>query len=331
MYLLPKSVGALFLYIGFIYAYIHKITKEDYDSFLASEGYDSSCIDQECGWWWLRSPGIDSRSINDVSDYGSAGWGSRYVEANINHGVRPALYIKIDEDVVSLNMAGVGDTVSFGTYEQDADNKNGTENIYWTVLDETDDRMLLISNKILDYKQYNEEVEDYITWDNCTAREWLNHEFYQNAFDNDEKQRIVEVELDNPSSYDFYQSSYMSERWNWWQDDESYGSNGGVNTLDKVFLLSYEEALKYFDDENRMAGATASAVEKGIYVLRVDDYKKDYSDIYKETGIGKAAWWLRSPAWDTEHIMRVDYDGRLNASRISGDWFGIRPAIWIWK
>ena len=80
-----------------------------------------------------------------------------------------------------------------------------------------------------------------------------------------------------------------------------------------------------------MAGATASTVEKGIYSMRADDYKKDYSEIYAEESIGKAVWWLRSPAWDADHIMRVDYDGRINAARISGDWFGIRPAIWIKK
>ena len=312
-------------------AYIYKITKEDYDSFLASEGYDSSCIDQECGWWWLRSPGIDGGSVNDVSDYGSAGWGSRYIEADVNHGVRPAIYIRLDEGGVSLDEAEVGDTVSFGTYEQDADDKNGKEDIYWTVFDEKDDRMLLVSNRILDYKPYNDDIGGEITWENCTTRKWLNEEFYQEAFSSTEKNRIVETELDNPSSYEFYQTSYMSDRWSWWQDGDLKGSGGGSDTVDKVFLLSYEEALEYFEDENRMVVATESVIEKGIYVMQVEEYEEKYIDIYTERCIGNSKWWLRSPAWDAEHIMLADYDGRLNAGRIDGDWFGIRPAIWIRK
>ena len=252
-------------------------------------------------------------------------------------------YVKIDdgfseepttteEENKSTGTASVkiGDTISFGTYEQDADDKNGKEEIFWTVLDEKDDRILLISNKILDYSQYN-DTEDKVTWENCSTRKWLNDVFYKEAFNDEEKERILEMELDNPSSYDFYQSSYMSERWSWWKDGDLKGSTGGADTNDKVFLLSYEEALKYFEDGERRAEATASTVEKGIYSMRADDYKKDYSEIYAEESIGKAVWWLRSPAWDADHIMRVDYDGRINAARISGDWFGIRPAIWIKK
>ena len=309
---------------------VYTITKEDYDSKLASEGYDSSCINQECGWWWLRSPGIDSSTASDVSNYGSAGWGARYIETGAPHGVRPALYIGRSKEVVNLDSAKVGDTVCFGSYEQDADDKDGIENIYWTVLDEKDDRVLLISNKILDYKQYN-DTEDKVTWEDSSVRKWLNDGFYMNAFSDEEKSRIIEMELDNPSSYDFYQTSYMSERWDWWEDGDFKGSTGGADTMDKVFLLSYEEALKYYTDEDRMAGATASTVEKGIYVMRLDDYEKDYSGVYNENSVGKAVWWLRSPGWDAEHIMRVDYDGRLNVARITGDWFGIRPAIWIRK
>ena len=312
-------------------AYVSTISEDDYDSSLAAEGYDNSCIGQECGWWWLRSPGLDGSSVNDVSVFGSAGWGSRYYEAGEKHGIRPAMYIKIDEEAVSLDEAQVGDTLSFGAYEQDADSKNGKEEIFWTVLDEKDDKLLLISNRILGYNQYN-DTEDTVTWEDSSIRKWLNEDFYNDAFNDEEKKKVIETELDNPSSYDFYQTTYMSDRWDWWEDGKQQGSSGGNDTNDRVFCLSYEEALRYFsDDAARMTGVTAATVEQGIYYMRSEDYEEKWADYYGEECIGKAVWWLRSPAWSEDYVMRVDYDGSINGARTTGDWFGIRPAIWISK
>ena len=36
---------------------IFTYTQEDYNNWIASVGYDESCIGRPCGWWWLRSPG----------------------------------------------------------------------------------------------------------------------------------------------------------------------------------------------------------------------------------------------------------------------------------
>ena len=51
-------------------------------------------------------------------------------------------------DIVTNN--SVGDTITFGTYEQDNNTSNGKEAIEWTVLDKNGMSVLLISKQALD-------------------------------------------------------------------------------------------------------------------------------------------------------------------------------------
>ena len=74
----------------------------------------------------------------------------------------------------------VGNVVTFGHYEQDADESNGPEPIEWIVLDVQDGKALLLSKYVLDAKPYYTEGTD-ITWETCTLRTWLNNYFLNNA------------------------------------------------------------------------------------------------------------------------------------------------------
>ena len=75
----------------------------------------------------------------------------------------------------------VGNSVSFGSYEQDNNPANGKEEIEWIVLDVQGDRSLLISKYALDCKKYNTEWTDG-TWESCSLRKWLNSDFLNAAF-----------------------------------------------------------------------------------------------------------------------------------------------------
>ena len=55
-----------------------------------------------------------------------------------------------------LQSVSVGDTVCFGTYEQDNDTSNGTENIEWKVLAKENNKVLIISKYALDCQVYQE-------------------------------------------------------------------------------------------------------------------------------------------------------------------------------
>lgn len=84
--------------------------------------------------------------------------------------------------------AEVGDVVYFGRFEQDLYTKNGKEKIEWQVLDKKGNKALLVSKYLLDVRPYNKK-EKAITWKKCTLRKWMNKEFFNTAFSEEEKDK----------------------------------------------------------------------------------------------------------------------------------------------
>lgn len=190
------------------------------------------------------------------------------------------------------------DIVTFGRYEQDNNLENGTEPIEWLVLDVQDGRALLISKYGLISKPYHRKCRS-VTWEICTLRHWLNGAFLAEAFTDEEQNDIVTLEVDNDIS----------------QGNNRWSTNGGRNTEDKVFLMSYAEAGIYFSsDNNRICRPTAYAKAQGTYV---DDS-------------GNCLWWLRSPGNTQEYTADVNADGSLGSNRyVHYDDVTVRPAMWV--
>ena len=179
--------------------------------------------------------------------------------------------------------AKVGDYVKFGNYPQTA---TGAEKpIEWQVLAKEDNKMLVISRYGLDAKRFD---DDSNVWANSEIRKCLNVFFYNNAFNGREKKLI--------------NSSNLSD----------------VGTTDNVFLLSKEEAEKYFaNDDSRRCKATDYAVKNGAYV----------ADSSLENGAGYSCWLLRSP--DDSYISFVYIDGSFNYGGYDDRRAVVRPALWI--
>ena len=193
-----------------------------------------------------------------------------------------------------LTDAEVGDTIKFGSYEQDNDTNNGKENIEWIVLEKQKNKVLVISKYGLDCQPYNDIYEN-VTWESCTLRSWLNDEFIETAFRTEEQKLLAETKLEN-------------------KDNHEYGTDGGKDTVDKVFLLSIDEIKKYFSlDDVRKCEPTEYTVVKGVYI---DD-----------TGCW---WWLRSPGENQLCAVRVFY-GKVRTDGLGVDGFdgAIRPAMWV--
>jgi hypothetical protein len=153
----------------------------------------------------------------------------------------------------------------------------------WRVLDVKDGKALLISKKILVERAYNDENKA-VTWETCTLRSYLNGEFYNSL--GDEKARISEAQVLTKSN-------------------PEYGTYGGADTTDKIFLLSIDEAKRYFSsDEERVAEA-------------------NFIDV--------SWWWLRSPAFGSNSVEVINNGGKFsggygNSVNVIG---GVRPALWI--
>jgi hypothetical protein len=161
----------------------------------------------------------------------------------------------------------------------------------WRVLEVQDNKALIISEDILENKQYH-TIDTEITWADCSLRSYLNNDFYY-SLSADTQVRINETQLAN-------------------NDNPDYGTSGGANTTDKIFLLSIEEARTYLnDDVTRVALISSNP---------------------------PSWWWLRSPGRKGNDVAGVhNYDSidiRGNGSGVSGSGNiigngGVRPAMWI--
>lgn len=181
-------------------------------------------------------------------------------------------------------------TMKFGNY-------HGA--VEWLVLDKKDGKALLISKYCLDAKEYDKnENNESVTWENSTLWQWLNSCFINEAFTDEEKALICGTHLQNP-------------------DNPEYGTDGGNDTTDKVFLLSIDEATRYFaSDKARMAEATDYAKEQGIYVSGKN---------------GNSWWWLRSLGRNKSDTAYVDIGGSVRnyGSYANDGESGVRPAMWV--
>lgn len=110
----------------------------------------------------------------------------------------------------------VGAYFSFGSFEQDGNLENGSEPIEWQVLARENGKVLALSKHGLEYQVYNPSGNN--SWDKSELRKYLIGEFYDTAFNMQEKLHIEKVRKQN-------------------------------NRADPVFCLSVEEVYEYFPKE----------------------------------------------------------------------------------
>ena len=205
--------------------------------------------------------------------------------------------IKTKYNQILMRKAAVGDKITFGTYEQDNVTSNGAEDIEWLVLAKENNKILVISDKALDYQRYNKTYEK-ITWEQCSLRKWLNDSFFNAAF-SEEEQALI-------------QNTTVSA-----DKNPKYSTDPGNATTDKVFLLSINEAEKYFSGEQARKCTTTA------YVIAIA--QSEYDNKYVSW------WWLRSPGDKQKNAARVNYAGSIDYSSlsVSGNVGCVRPALWI--
>lgn len=113
----------------------------------------------------------------------------------------------------------------------------------------------------------------------------LNSEFISSAFSEDEKAMLLTVTVSADSN-------------------PEYNTNPGNATQDKVFLLSIDEANKYFESVDA-----------------------------RQCGVGGDScwWWLRSPGVDRDYAAGVSNDGDIfeYGSTVNSSKHAVRPALWI--
>lgn len=191
-----------------------------------------------------------------------------------------------------------GMLIGFGNYEQDNVISNGPEEILWRVLDVSSDEVLLISQYGLDTMTFSTGSGN-VNWSTSNIRRWLNGSFLNTAFTSEEQAYIMTTLVTTPKHPD-------------------YTTSGGPDCEDKLFLLSYQEAQKYFDGNvDRMLEATRYADEtKGAMVNKLG---------------GGSWWWLRSPGASASHTAYISNGTPGTFKEGAADFAGgcIRPAMWL--
>lgn len=200
-------------------------------------------------------------------------------------------------EVDIIRNAAKNDIVLYGKYEQDNVLNNGAENIEWIVLEKEEDKALLLSKYALDCQPFNDSYKD-ITWKHCSLRTWLNNEFLNESFSEDELKMIRTTEIiksENPK----YNISAINER------------------QDQIFLLSILDAEEYFgSNEERKCEATVFAKENGVQTSPENR---------------KCTWWLIAPGSNIKRAAKINRDGSIGYSGeiVTFPRNAVRPAMWI--
>ena len=202
------------------------------------------------------------------------------------------------------------DCVYFGNYWQNdtdgdgnVDHQDDKEPIKWRVLSVDGNDAFLMADQCLDAQPYNEEDGD-VTWETCTLRTWLNDTFLYDAFSANERSAIRYTMVVN-------------------EDNSYYGTEGGNNTLDYVYLLSEKEVCKAkygFSEETINLSSTAREAKNTAYAKR---------GAYTSSGNGY--WWLRSPGSKNNSAMEISASGEGDYSGYTACNYGdaVRPVLHI--
>ncbi len=187
----------------------------------------------------------------------------------------------------------VGDTFAFGQYMG--------EPIEWLILKKNPNSIFVISLNVLDIRSWHKRIYSHhgrYPWESSEIRQWLNQTFFNSAFKAEEKSQIILTNLDD------------------------------VQTKDKVFLLSYDEARELLVNEKwRIMHFTKYAEQ----IINQNKVKYRNSGRWNDYSRGETDWGLRTPSpCSTEGHMtvyrnQVEHHCRVLAWEASG----IRPAMYL--
>ncbi len=185
----------------------------------------------------------------------------------------------------------------------------------WRVLDIQKDTALIITEEIIEQRPYHDVYKD-ITWADCALRKYLSGEFYD-KFNSVDKSRIIPVINKN-------------------LDNQWYGSKGGADTKDYIFLLSLEEVCKYFGDSS-LKLQNPGKNQRYWFERKDENNSKRLARLLGKEGCWW--WWLRSPGrvnvkavyiFGTDGNIGIQGNnilkGNISDGKCTG---GVRPALWL--
>ena len=280
------------------YYFCDPVKEAKYTAYAKEKSYPS--LGNE-GLWWLRSEAKRSKDVPDetagsdrfdiVEGYG---WlddqNGNFVDDD-EVGIRPAVvvwykseYIKGKGNTTAVSEKSTKwDTVTFGNY-------NGKP-LVWRVLNVDGNDAYLVTDDVICKKPYN-NVEEEITWKDCSLRKWLNDDFYNSTFSDEEKSIILPKTVKNGNKFfDITQP----------------------DTTDTVTLLSLED------------------VTNPEYGFLNAYFVPEVSRVVPDSDGDGLLWWTRSSGLSLNGVTTVTHNGALVEEGYSVENIDVcvRPAIHI--
>ena len=196
--------------------------------------------------------------------------------------------------------------------------------IPWVILMQRGDKMILQSEYVLDYQLFDDKdymdmtereigkIRTGIFWESSCIREWLNRDFFMEAFSKEEQERILIKEVKTPIST-------FSDK----------------TTYDRVFLPSVEEMINGF--EIRTGQVRANNALK-LFEEQAPCYFSQYADAKKINENFPMGYALRTRGTINEYNGTFTYgescDGQSIQAGVLKNWrldvpMGIRPVIQV--
>ena len=194
----------------------------------------------------------------------------------------------VDSNGTAKNIS-VGDIIEFGPH-------------YWRVLDVREGQALIITQRAIGQHDFflPDHAPSSWDWEGSILREWLNTEFLRRL----DHGLIIETYVVN-------------------SDNPWFGTDGGNNTRDRVFLLSIDEVVRYFGD----SGMLNARCENAIWID--DEYNEYRQAIGRVSALYQYVWWwLRSPGNLESRVAMVNWMGYIDLEG-SGRNHHVRPALWL--
>ena len=168
-------------------------------------------------------------------------------------------------------------------------------------MDARDGAATLMSRYALDARAFN-GLGAYLSWDQCSLRQWLNGSFFTSAFTAEEAAAIQTTQVEDTAEHCY-------SEWN------TAGRFSGI-TEDKVFCLSFKEACDLLTIQWACCEPSAVVAKSKSKILT----QKADGNVY-------CYWWLRTSSY------------KNNAMMIAGDGFSsayehhhqicVRPVLWV--
>lgn len=242
-----------------------------------------------------------------------------------------------------------GSSVNLGRYY--FNNKNVKTPVSWTIIAEKEDEVLLLSDRILEFRPFNNsplnDEGNPVNWKTSSLRKWLNETLFNELFDERVRPYI-------------YLRSYTTKPNHIAKRGESINSANDEQeqiTEDRITILSWEECMTYldFDPENKVrqsvyeemkAHGTTNAIYDVLMAKRGLDTdalpfarssattRSPLTKHYSGKGYDdeqSTYFWLRSPGCNPNTFV-YSHDGLVNREgKECNEVLGVRPMVWVSK